>query len=83
MAGDSPTLEELSDVMYKLVKDSAGIKKYKSGDLLKAAKELYPGIDKKLAKDAVKSLVDTGRCVYTYFGGSFVELPHREASQND
>jgi hypothetical protein len=25
-------------------------------------------------------LVDGGRCVYTYFGGSFVELPREEAA---
>lgn len=77
-----PTLEQIADAMFKLIKDSAGIKKYKSTDLMKAAAELFPGVDKKLTKDAVKLLVDDGRCVYTYFGGSFVEIPHKEASAN-
>ena len=77
------TIEQMSDEMYKLVKDGAGMKKYKAGDLVKALKELHPGVDKKAAKDAVKLLVDSGRCVYTYFGGSFVELPHKEAASND
>ncbi len=81
MAG--PTLEEVSDKMYKLVKENAGIKKFKSGDLMKAMREVYPGLDRKLSKDAVKLLVDSGRCVYTYFGGSWVEIPHKEASSND
>jgi hypothetical protein len=25
-------------------------------------------------------MMDTGRCVYTYFGGSFIELPPEEGS---
>ncbi len=77
-----PTIDDLSDVLFKLVKESTGLKKYKAGDLVKVAKELYPGIDKKLAKNAVKKLVDDGRCVYTYFGGSYVELPHKESAAN-
>ncbi len=79
---DQPTRDELADVMYKLVKEGTGQKKYKSGDLVKAVREMYPDVDKKLAKDAVKYLVDSGRCVYTYFGGSFVELPHKEGAAN-
>lgn len=79
---DQPSLEEVANAMFKLVKEGAGLKKYKSTDLMKAAKELFPGVDKNLTKDAVKHLVDSGRCVYTYFGGSFVEIPHKEASAN-
>ena len=39
--------------------------------------------DKKLCKAAIRTLMDSGRCVYTYFGGSYVEIPHKEASAND
>jgi len=79
-----PTMEEVSAAMLKIVKDATAVKKkLKAMDLIKAVRQLYPDVDKKLAKNAVKNLVDTGECVYTYFGGSFVELPHREASAND
>ena len=79
-----PTMEEVSAAMLKIVKDATAVKKkLKAMDLIKAVRQLYPDVDKKLAKNAVKNLVDTGQCVYTYFGGSFVELPHREASAND
>ena len=79
-----PTMEELSAAMLKIVKDATAVKKkLKSMDLVKAVRQLYPDVDKKLAKNAVKNLVDTGQCVYTYFGGSFVELPHKEASASD
>jgi hypothetical protein len=46
--------------------------------------ELYGNeVDKQLCKDAIRELMNSGRCVYTYFGGSFIELPHREAAAND
>jgi hypothetical protein len=53
-------------------------------DLTKAMIELYGDeVDKPTCKSAIKQLVDSGRLVYTYFGGSFLELPHREGAAND
>lgn len=79
-----PTVNDIANAMFKIVTDATAVKKkLKAMDLVKAVRQLYPDVDKTLAKDAVKLLVDSGRCVYTYFGGSFVELPHREASAND
>jgi hypothetical protein len=52
-------------------------------DLTKAMVQLYEGeADKKLCKEAIKKLVDSGRLVYTYFGGSFLEIPHEEGAAN-
>ncbi|MCP4634448.1 MAG: hypothetical protein GY855_16085 [candidate division Zixibacteria bacterium] len=68
--------------MYKMIKDAAGMKKFKAGDLIKAMKELH-GVDKKACKEAIKELINNGRCVYTYFGGSFIEIPHKEGAAND
>jgi hypothetical protein len=31
-------------------------------------------------KQALRVLIDSERCVYSYFGGSYVELPHKEGS---
>jgi hypothetical protein len=36
--------------------------------------------DKKLCKSAIRIMMDSGRCVYTYFGGSFIEVPHEEGA---
>jgi hypothetical protein len=70
--------------MFKLVKDAFGIKKYKPMDLTKAMMQMYEGeVDKKICKGAIKVLIDSGRCVYTYFGGSYIEIPHREGAAND
>ncbi len=78
------TASEIADAMYKMVKDAYGVKKYKPMDLTKAMVQLYGDeVDKQICKDAIKELVNSGRCVYTYFGGSFLEIPHREGAAND
>jgi hypothetical protein len=78
------TAEEIADAMFNMVKDAFGVKKLKPMDLTKAMMQLYEGeVDKKLCKAAIKQLIDSGRCVYTYFGGSYIEIPHREGSAND
>ncbi len=76
------TIEQIAESMFKLVEQDAGNKKYKPGDLTKKMLELYGSdqINKKMCKKAIKSLVDTGKLVYTYFGGSFIEIPHEEAA---
>ena len=78
-----PTVEEVMDLMFKMVERDAGQKKYKPTDLTKATKERWPDVDRKTHKAAIKELVDSGKLVYTYFGGSFLEIPHREGAAND
>ena len=78
------SVDEIADAMFKMVKDATGQKKLKPMDLTKAMIELYgEEVDKKLCKSAIKQLVDSGRLVYTYFGGSFLEIPHKEGAAND
>jgi hypothetical protein len=68
------TTEQLADAMYEMIKDAQGQKKYKATDLQKAMIERF-GVEKKDCKLAIRSLVDSGRCIYTYFGGSYIEIP--------
>ena len=78
------TADEVADAMFKLVEEAQGLKKLKAMDLTKSMIQLYGDeVDKKLCKQAIKELINSGRCVYTYFGGSYIEIPHREASAND
>jgi hypothetical protein len=78
------TVDEVAEAMLKMVTEAHGVKKLKAMDLTKAMIDLYGDeVDKKLCKAAIKELINSGRCVYTYFGGSYVEIPHREASAND
>ena len=78
------TVDEIADAMYKLVEEAQGMKKLKPMDLTKAMAQLFGDeVDKKLCKKAIKQLVDSGKCVYTYFGGRFIEIPRKEGAAND
>ena len=76
------TAHEIADAMYALVAEYQGKKKFKAGDLIKEMIQRYgeDQVDKKLCKLAIRELMDSGRCVYTYFGGSFIEVPHAEGA---
>ncbi len=75
------SVDEVADAMYKLVKEAAGLRQLKAMDLIKAMVELHGDeVDKKLCKEAIKKLINSGRCVYTYFGGSYIELPRKEGA---
>ena len=78
------SVDEVADAMFQLVEQAQGVKKLKAMDLTKSMKEMFPDeVDKKLCKLAIKQLIDSEKCVYTYFGGSYIEIPHREAAAND
>jgi hypothetical protein len=78
------TTDEIADAMFKLVEEAHGVKKLKAMDLTKSMIEMFGDeVDKKACKQAIKQLINSGKCVYTYFGGSYVEIPHKEASAND
>ncbi len=76
------TAEVVAEAMYQMVKDATGVKKLKPTDLTKTMVEHFgpERCSKELCKAAIRILMDSGRCVYTYFGGSFIELPPKEGS---
>lgn len=77
---DQVSVEQIAEAMFKMVKEVQGKKKLKPMDLMKAVREKF-GAEKDVSKEALRSLIDTGRCVYSYFGGSFVELPPEKGVQ--
>ncbi len=78
------SIDEIAEAMYKMVSDAQGKKKLKAMDLTKSMMQLYPDeVDKKSCKEAIRQLIESGRCVYTYFGGSYIELPHKEGAANE
>lgn len=79
------SVDQIADAMYELVAQYQGKKKFKASDLTKEmiAKFGEDQCDKKLCKLAIRQLTDSGRCVYTYFGGSYVEVPHKEGAAGD
>ncbi len=76
------TPEQIADAMFEMVKEYSGKKRFKATDLTKAMIEKFGEAEcnKDLCKAGLRTLMDSGRCVYTYFGGSFIELPRQEGA---
>ncbi|MGB9073836.1 MAG: hypothetical protein WCC22_14450 [Terriglobales bacterium] len=76
------SIETLAEEMFQLVTECAGKKNLKAGDLSKAmiAKHGEQACSKDDCKKAIRILIDSGRCVYGYFGGSFIQLPPKEGT---
>jgi hypothetical protein len=72
--------EDLVEYIYQMVEKAQGKKNLKAMDIQKAVLKEHPDQDKNMIKFGIKELIDTGRCVYTYFGGSYVEIPHEEGA---
>ncbi len=72
--------EELVEYIFAMVEKAQGKKQLKAMDIQKAVLKEHPDQPKNDVKFAIKDLIDGGRCVYTYFGGSFIEIPHEEGA---
>ena len=71
------TIDQIADAMYDLVKSTYGKKNLKPMDVSKAMIDEFgdDAVDKKMCKQALRKLIDSGRCTYKYAGGSYVTLP--------
>ena len=71
------TIDQIADAMFDLVKSTYGKKNLKPMDVTKAMIEQFgdDAVDKKMCKQALRQLIDSGRCTYKYAGGSYVTLP--------
>ena len=74
------TIETIADEMYQLVVECNGKKNLKAGDLTKAiqAKHGEGACSKDDCKKAIRILIDSGKCTYSYVGGSYIVLPPKE-----
>ena len=73
-------IETLAEEMYQYVSDCAGKKNLKAGDLTKEmiARHGDAACGKDDCKKAIRILIDSGRCIYSYLGGSYIQLPPKE-----
>ena len=79
---DQVSVEEVADKMYEQIAAAQGLKKLKPGDVTKMMLEVYGDkVDKKLCKLAIRKLIESQRCVYTYFGGSYIEVKPPEGTE--
>ena len=75
------TVESVSEAMFSLVKEYHGKRNLKAMDLTKAMIEKFGGeqCDKQVCKDAIRQLIEGGRCIYSYVGGSYIVLNPEQA----
>jgi hypothetical protein len=71
---------EVQKKVYELVEKMQGKKKLKPKDISNALEA--EGATKEEVKAALRELIDGGKLVYSYFGGTAVEIPHTEGSAN-
>ena len=73
--------EALADEMFALISEYAGKRNLKAGDL---TKEMIARHGEAASKDdcklAIRSLIESGRCVYSYLGGSYIQLPPKQGA---
>ena len=76
-------VENLAESMYQMIAEYAGKKNLKPGDLVKAmiAKHGEAECSKDDCKLAIRELIESGRCVYSYLGGSYIQLPPKETQE--
>jgi hypothetical protein len=77
---DPIAVDELAEAMFRMISGVQGLRKLKPNDVSKAMIERFgpERCNKDACKEAIRMLVDSGRCIYTYFGGSYIELPRPE-----
>lgn len=75
-------IEQLAEAMYQMVVEYQGKKNLKAGDLNKAMIEKFgaDNVSKDDCKAALRELMESGRTVYSYFGGSYITIPHKEGA---
>lgn len=76
------TTEALADEMYAMIAQYAGKRNLKAGDLTKEmiARHGDAACSKDDCKLAIRALIESGRCVYSYLGGSYIQLPPKEGT---
>jgi hypothetical protein len=74
------SVEKIAEEMYAMIVECAGKRNLKAGDLSKAmiAKFGEQACTKEDCKHAIRMLIDSGRCIYSYLGGSYIQLPPKE-----
>jgi hypothetical protein len=77
------SIETLADDMFHMVAECAGKRNLKAGDLTKAmiARHGEANCGKDDCRRAIRILIDSGRCIYSYLGGSYIQLPQSDEPQ--
>ena len=76
------SVEAIAEEMYQMVAESEGKRNLKPGDLIKAMTQKHGDeCSKEICKLAIRQLIESSRCVYSYLGGSYIQLPKADSTQ--
>jgi len=77
-------IEDVKKYIFEKVQSYAGKKQVKVPQMTQDVIEHFgeANCSKKDVKEALKELIDDEQLVYGYFGGTTIELPHKEGSAN-
>jgi hypothetical protein len=69
-------IENIVEAMYGLVVEYHGKKNLKAVDLTRAMIEKFgeDQCDRKACKQAIRELIESGKCVYSYLGDSYIVI---------
>lgn len=77
------SIERLAEEILRIVTEQHGKRYLRPGDL---SREMVAKYGRKCSKEdcrrAIHQLIDSGRCVYSYFGESYVTLPHKPRNEH-
>ncbi|MBI2875678.1 MAG: hypothetical protein HYY20_02215 [Candidatus Tectomicrobia bacterium] len=78
--GEKVSIEALAEAIYQCVAQYAGKRRFSPTELTKEMITQHGSdrVTKQDCKEALRVLIDSGRCIYTYYGGTSVELPPKE-----
>ncbi|MCL4558856.1 MAG: hypothetical protein M1491_09605 [Deltaproteobacteria bacterium] len=82
----SVPMDELQGEIFKMVQEDMGKKQLKAKDITNAMIQKYgeARCSKESCKEAIRGLIDSGKLVYGYFGGSSsIQVPHKEGAEPD
>lgn len=76
-------VDTLANEIFQIVSEASGKKNLKAGDLTKEmiARHSEAACNKDDCKKAIRILIDSGRCIYSYLGGSYIQLPPKEGME--
>ncbi|MCP4599461.1 MAG: hypothetical protein GY847_02810 [Proteobacteria bacterium] len=68
--------DQIVEAMFVMVQEYHGKKNLKALDLVKAMIKKFgdDNVDKKMCKAAIRALIESGKCTYSYVGGSYIVL---------
>lgn len=77
------SVENLAEEMYQFIAECAGKKNLKAGDITKEMirRRGEAACTKDDCKKAIRILIDSSRCIYSYLGGSYIQIPPKEGTE--